>query len=224
MAVPTITSAVILSNGQGLGITFSENVGDVRYLDVLSGFGVNLNGTNYRTFISPGVADPNAIYITVNIVGITIREGQTVTFDYDDGAGLVSESTSDPLANVSGGAVTNNSTVGGTDGIGDELAWWCPSLDSSGNGTGTVNDLAGNGNDATLLNMSPEASRWVADTTSGGVRAIDFDGGMQHASAEDSGLLLSGKSAATISLWVMPQGSIVFNRGIAGVWGITKLR
>jgi len=58
-------------------------------------------------------------------------------------------------------------------GIGGEVAWWCPSLDNSGNGTATLYDLAGS-NNGTLTNMDP-ATDWVADTDSGGVRRLDFD-------------------------------------------------
>jgi hypothetical protein len=58
--------------------------------------------------------------------------------------------------------------------MGGETGWWCPSLDDSGNGTTTLNDLVGTAH-MTLTNMDA-ASDWVADTDSGGVRALDFDG------------------------------------------------
>lgn len=62
-------------------------------------------------------------------------------------------------------------------GMGDEIAWWCPSLDDSGNGTTTLNDFIGS-NHGTLTNMAltGTTSNWVADTDSGGVRAIAVDG------------------------------------------------
>jgi len=61
--------------------------------------------------------------------------------------------------------------------LGDEISIWCPSLDDSGNGTTTLNDLFGS-NDGTLTNMalSGITSNWIADTDSGGVRAIAVDG------------------------------------------------
>ena len=59
-------------------------------------------------------------------------------------------------------------------GIGNELAWWCPSLDETGNGTTTLYDLVGSVN-GTLTNMDASTD-WVADTASGGVRCLDFDG------------------------------------------------
>lgn len=58
--------------------------------------------------------------------------------------------------------------------LGGEIAWWCPSLDDAGNGTTVLDDLIGS-NNGTLTNMDP-ATDWVADTASGGVRALDFDG------------------------------------------------
>jgi len=56
----------------------------------------------------------------------------------------------------------------------DPIAAWIPSLDSAGNGTTTLTDLAGS-NSGTLTNMDA-ATDWVADTGAGGVRALDFDG------------------------------------------------
>lgn len=62
-------------------------------------------------------------------------------------------------------------------GIGGEVGWWCPSLDDSGNGTTTLNDLVGT-KPGTLTNfaLTGSTSNWVADTDFGGVRAIDSDG------------------------------------------------
>ena len=58
--------------------------------------------------------------------------------------------------------------------IGDEVAVWCPSLDTAGNGTATLNDLTGS-RSATLTNMALPIS-WVDDADNGGVRALSFDG------------------------------------------------
>ena len=55
------------------------------------------------------------------------------------------------------------------------VAAWCPSLDTAGNGTQTLTDLSGNGNNGTLTLMDA-ATDWVADTGAGGVRALTFDG------------------------------------------------
>ena len=85
-------------------------------------------------------------------------------------------------------------------GIGGEIGWWCPSLDDAGNGTSTIYDLSGNGNDLTLTNMDP-LTDWVADTGSGGVRAIDFNGFNQHATTGvNVPILVSTRT--TISCWV----------------------
>lgn len=56
----------------------------------------------------------------------------------------------------------------------EPVAAWIPSLDTAGNGTTTLTDLVGS-NNGTLTNMDA-ATDWVADTDSGGVRALDFDG------------------------------------------------
>ena len=56
----------------------------------------------------------------------------------------------------------------------EPIAAWIPSRDTTGNGTTTLTDLIGS-NNGTLTNMDA-ATDWVADTGSGGVRALDFDG------------------------------------------------
>lgn len=52
--------------------------------------------------------------------------------------------------------------------VGSEVALYLPSLDDSGNGTGTLNDLV-NSNDGTITGAT-----WQADTDNGGVRALEF--------------------------------------------------
>ena len=87
-------------------------------------------------------------------------------------------------------------------GIGGEIGWWCPSLDDSGNGTTTLNDLTGNARSGTLTNfaLTGSTSNWVTDTDSGGVRALDFDGSNDFVlvSAFPSALLSSNFA---ISFW-----------------------
>jgi hypothetical protein len=85
-------------------------------------------------------------------------------------------------------------------GIGGEVGWWCPSLDDAGNGTGVLNDLTGNSNEGTLTNMDP-ATDWVADTSSGGVRALDFDGVNDQLFITHSSVLMP-VTAISISVWV----------------------
>ena len=89
-------------------------------------------------------------------------------------------------------------------GIGGELIWLCPSLDDSGNGTTTLNDLSGNGRNGTLTNfaLSGTSSNWVADTASSGVRAIDHDGVNDYIATTVNGVgALVGNDAYTISIW-----------------------
>lgn len=81
-------------------------------------------------------------------------------------------------------------------GIGGEVAWWCPSLDDSGNGTTTLSDLSGNGRNGTLTNMDA-ATDWVSDTTSGGIRALDFDGTNDFVSCPSVNV-----AAISVSCWV----------------------
>lgn len=56
-------------------------------------------------------------------------------------------------------------------GLGDEAGWWCPSLDTAGDGTTTVTDLSGNGNDGTA-----NSSSQVTWETVDGKRALYFEG------------------------------------------------
>jgi len=80
--------------------------------------------------------------------------------------------------------------------IPDESGWWCPSLDDTGDGTNTLYDLAF-GNDGTLINM--EAGDWVADTSNGGIRALDFDGSDEYVSLPIGGT--AAHSTGAVSLW-----------------------
>lgn len=84
-------------------------------------------------------------------------------------------------------------------GIGGELAWWCPSLDETGNGTTTLHDLVGSVN-GTLTNMDP-LTDWVADTASGGVRCLDFDGTNDFVNYGSS-FALAGLSVFSFAGWV----------------------
>lgn len=63
-------------------------------------------------------------------------------------------------------------------GLGKETHWWCPSLDNSGNGTATLNDLVGSSNHS-LVNAA-----WLANTENGGVRAISTNGSEFYAEGE----------------------------------------
>jgi hypothetical protein len=84
------------------------------------------------------------------------------------------------------------------------LLRYCPSLDSSGNGTTTLNqlDAAGaivsGGAHMTLTNM--ELADWVADTTTGGVRALEFDGSNEYLISSSTTAGNLGTSDATIAL------------------------
>jgi hypothetical protein len=86
-------------------------------------------------------------------------------------------------------------------GIGTESGWWCPSLDSSGVNTTTLTDLSSGGRNGTLTNMvtSGAGNDWVADTGSGGVRALDFDGTNDFVSIANT---LAIPDAYTICGWV----------------------
>lgn len=85
--------------------------------------------------------------------------------------------------------------------LGNEVAIWCPSLDDSGNGTTTLNDLVGT-NDITLTNLalSGSSSNWVSDTDSGGTRAIAFDGSNDYGIAASNTLF--NPTDLTISFWI----------------------
>ena len=103
-------------------------------------------------------------------------------------------------------------------------ARWCPSLDSSGNGTTTVYNIDKSGNQIgsgnfTLTNMDA-ATDWVADTVSGGVRAIDFDGSNDYLTGSTT-LGNFGTADFSICLWAkLPNSdayaSIVSKRQTSG--------
>lgn len=79
------------------------------------------------------------------------------------------------------------------------LSVWVPSLDDAGNGTTTLNDLAGT-NQGTLTNMVP-ASDWVADSVSSGVRALSFDGVNDHVAFASSSFA-ANMAQLSMSAWI----------------------
>lgn len=84
--------------------------------------------------------------------------------------------------------------------------WWCPSLDDDGNGTTTLTDLSGNGNNGTLTNMDA-GTDWVADTDNGGVRSLDLDGDndfISFGTITTSNPLQLASGALTILAWIKP--------------------
>ena len=104
-------------------------------------------------------------------------------------------------------------------GIGGEIAWWCPSLDNSGNGTTTLNDLSGAGKTGTLSGfaLTGSTSNWVADTDSGGIRCLAHDGTNDIVSASPS---LNALSKLSISTWVKSSTAqaAYFSYGVVGTY------
>jgi hypothetical protein len=107
-------------------------------------------------------------------------------------------------------------------------AVWCPSRDTAGNGTTTLTDLIG-GQNGTLTNMDP-GTDWVADTSAGGVRALDFDGTNDYVNASTAGVITG--SNLSVSVWVniartlsTTQGIVVKNNNGAsnnyGLWAFS---
>jgi hypothetical protein len=85
-------------------------------------------------------------------------------------------------------------------GFGNEVGWWCPSLDTAGNGTTTLTDLAGS-NTGTLLNMEV-GSDWVSDTANNGVMCLALDG-TNEAIQLASDIAIS--TSWSVGMWVKPS-------------------
>ena len=88
---------------------------------------------------------------------------------------------------------TSRGILGGpvsVEGIGDELLWYCPSLDDS------FDDLSGNDNHGTAFNGLSTA----ANTDEGGVRAYDFNG-TNHRIDTPSGLFDPASDNFTVGMW-----------------------
>lgn len=96
-------------------------------------------------------------------------------------------------------------------GIGGEVGWWCPSLDDVGNGTSTLYDLAGSKN-ITLTNM--EEGDWVADTTNGGIRSLQFDGVNEYGDGGTS--ITFSPSPMSISFWCKSNSNPTIFEGMIG--------
>lgn len=89
-------------------------------------------------------------------------------------------------------------------------ACWCPSRDTAGNGTTTLTDFAGS-NNGTLTNfaLTGSTSNWIADTTAGGVRALNFDG-TNDVVLPSIVSAINGASAISISMWMKRNASSAF--------------
>lgn len=83
---------------------------------------------------------------------------------------------------------------------------WCPSRDTAGNGTTTLNDLVGS-NNGTLTSMDP-ATDWVSDIDAGGVRSLDFDGVNDRVECGTTAGNF-GSGDWSISIWVKPPNSSI---------------
>ena len=99
----------------------------------------------------------------------------------------------------------------------EPIAAWIPSLDTAGNGTTTLTDLVGS-NHGTLTNMDA-GTDWVADTSNGGVRALDFDGVNDYV-VSGSNINVTGASNRSVSAWV--KFDALVNQSVVG-WGVDSV-
>jgi len=99
-------------------------------------------------------------------------------------------------------------------GLGDEKAWWCPSLDAANAGTDTLLDFSGNGKTGTLTSMDP-ASDWVLSASK---YCLDFDGTNDQVLAAEA---MSVSANVSISLWAnvaaASKGAFIKIGGSSGV-------
>jgi hypothetical protein len=101
------------------------------------------------------------------------------------------------------------------------VAAWVPSISRGDWGSTRLTDLVGS-NNGTLTNMDA-ATDWVADTDSGGVRALDFDGTNDHVIAADSADLRL-LDQWSLNVWVNPTllknyGNVVWKSNAANTRG-----
>lgn len=99
-------------------------------------------------------------------------------------------------------------------GLGGEVLWVCPTLDSLGNGTLLARDLTYQRRHGTLTNMDA-ATDWVADTANGGVRALDFDGVNDLVSSSVFDFLHT--DPLVFSMWARPV-SFATNQCLVATW------
>lgn len=88
-------------------------------------------------------------------------------------------------------------------GIGNEIHWWIPSLDTDGNGTTTLTDFGSSAVDGTLTNMDATTD-WVSDTNSGGTYALDFDGSNDYVATGDLSVI-DGCTTLSFLMWFYPR-------------------
>lgn len=116
--------------------------------------------------------------------------------------------------------------------FGNEIGIWCPSDDSSGDGTSDLNDLSGGSWDLTLSgNMTP-ASDWKTETSNNGSRVIETTHSDFNALAstdwvreKNSGITIptyggTGKTELTIGGWfkIGSYHDSSYSQGLLSVW------
>ena len=117
-------------------------------------------------------------------------------------------------------SVQVNFTPPPPEGIGTEIAWWCPSLRDD-SASSTVTDLTGGGYDMNLVNMG--ATNWVADTDEGGVRALEFDGTNEYCRTTLNNVpyaTLDAQLQTSVSVWV--YGELVSGNGVPWAYAKTQ--
>ena len=117
-------------------------------------------------------------------------------------------------------SVQVNFTPPPPEGIGTEIAWWCPSLrDDSADSA--VTDITGGGYDMNLVNMG--ATNWVADTDEGGVRALDFNGTNEYCRTDLNNVpyaTLDAQLQTSVSVWV--YGELTSANGVPWAYAKTQ--
>ena len=91
-------------------------------------------------------------------------------------------------------------------GIGNEIVWLCPTLSA----TNGAEDLSGNGNHGTVVDASV-----VADTTSGGTHAYDFQAESHRIEYGRPAEVIASPNDFSVSAWIRPTNSQVD----ATIWG-----
>lgn len=167
LTAPTLTNAVIPSDGTTIELTFNETV----TFGVGGNNGFVNSATNNMTY-SSGDGSVTLIYTLAS----TVNSGDTLTLDYTQpGDGVESNTTNIDLISFAGTAITNNSTQGEASTLTAFIRGTENNNDSLSTGTGTISVESGvtKGNDhldiADSAFVIDGANEWMEIQTAGNI-------------------------------------------------------
>lgn len=174
---------------------------------------VSSNSTTTKLYVDGTLVDTDTTTVpdsTLNriVIGAELSTGGTLSdfLDgrWDDARGYNYALSAAEITNLASDRGYGGLPYANPEGLGSEIAWWCPSLRDD-SASANISDLTGNSNSLTPNGIG--ASNWVSDTTDGGTTAIELDGSSEWCSAATAVQVATDATWTTQSIWINPDAS-----------------